>query len=57
MQTGVYIFEAVAIVVWAITLGWTVKDCRKSNGNRILWGALALVLGPLSLIPYFIWGR
>lgn len=54
MQTGIYIFEATAVLAWIASLLWVCLDCRKSSENKTVWGVVTFIFGPLGLISYVI---
>jgi hypothetical protein len=54
------IFDANTIslffVAWAILIGLTAYIANRRGANELLWGLLALVIGPLALIAVFVAG-
>lgn len=52
-------FWVIASILWAVTLIFVAidKNAKEDNHQRWKWFALAVFVGPIMLIPYFLWGR
>ncbi len=55
-STTIVVFGVFATLLWIAAIAFIVLD-EKSKAYRWLWVLLAIIIGPIILLPYWFLGR